>query len=85
MTATAVLFFLTPASFAQTRTDWHFWAAADGLKESYSRTMSIGADGCLYIRHGAVTSRTVMDGYNVVQTPEARRGTAIVWSRWARI
>jgi hypothetical protein len=50
-----LLFLLVaPGSFAQSRSDWHFWTAADGLKESYSRKMSIGTDGRLWIRHGSI-------------------------------
>jgi signal transduction histidine kinase/CheY-like chemotaxis protein/ligand-binding sensor domain-containing protein len=83
--AAAVLVFLTPESSGQSRSDWHFWTAADGLKESYSRRMSIGADGRLWVRHGTVSAMSVLDGYTVVQIPEARRGSAIDWNRLARI
>src|SRR5271170_3667897 len=47
--------------------------------------MSLGADGRLWVRHGAVGSISVLDGYTVVQIPEARLGSAIGWSRLARI
>jgi signal transduction histidine kinase/ligand-binding sensor domain-containing protein/ActR/RegA family two-component response regulator len=77
--------FLTPESFGQSRSDWHFWTAADGLKESYSRRMSIGEDGRLWVRHGAVNAMSVLDGYTVVQVPEVRIGTAIDWNRLARV
>jgi signal transduction histidine kinase/CheY-like chemotaxis protein/ligand-binding sensor domain-containing protein len=83
--ATAVLVSLPSTSYSQTRSDWHFWTAADGLKESYSRRMSIGADGRLWVRHGAVGAMSILDGYTVVQIPEARRGSAIDWNRLARI
>ena len=43
LSATAGLLLATSASFAQSRSDWHFWTAADGLKESYSRKMSIAS------------------------------------------
>jgi len=79
------LAFLTPHSDCQTRSDWHFWTAADGLKESYSRRMSLGADGRLWVRHGAVNAMSVLDGYSVIQIPEARRGSAIDWNRLARV
>jgi signal transduction histidine kinase/CheY-like chemotaxis protein len=85
MSAAAVFVFLTPESYCQSRSDWHFWTAADGLKESYSRRMSIGADGRLWVRHGAVTAMSVLDGYSVIQIPEARRGSTIDWNRLARV
>lgn len=85
MSTTAVLVFLTPESQCQSRSDWQFWTSADGLKESYSRQMSIGADGRLWVRHGAVNAMSVLDGYTMIQIPEARRGSAIDWNRMARI
>jgi hypothetical protein len=47
--------------------------------------MSIGADGRLWVRHGAVNAMSVLDGYTVIQIPEARRGSEIDWNRMARI
>ena len=85
MSTTAVLVFLTPESRCQSRSDWQYWTSADGLKESYSRKMSIGADGRLWVRHGAVNAMSVLDGYTVIQIPEARRGSEIDWNRMARI
>jgi signal transduction histidine kinase/CheY-like chemotaxis protein/ligand-binding sensor domain-containing protein len=85
LSATAVLLLATPGSFAQSRSDWHFWTAADGLKESYSRKMSIGADGRLWVRHGAVSAMSVLDGYKVAGVPEPRIGSTINWNRLARV
>jgi signal transduction histidine kinase/CheY-like chemotaxis protein/ligand-binding sensor domain-containing protein len=79
------LLFATTGIFAQSRADWHFWSAAGGLKESYSRKMSIGADGRLWVRHGAVSAMSVLDGYTVVGVPEPRLGPTISWNRLARI
>jgi hypothetical protein len=79
------LLLAAPGAFAQSRSDWHFWTAADGLKESYSRKMSIGADGRLWVRHGAVTGISILDGYTVTGIPDPRRGATIVWNRLARI
>jgi signal transduction histidine kinase/CheY-like chemotaxis protein/ligand-binding sensor domain-containing protein len=47
--------------------------------------MSIATDGRLWIRHGAVTGMSVLDGYTVAAVPDPRRGSTIVWSRLARI
>jgi signal transduction histidine kinase/CheY-like chemotaxis protein len=85
ISAVVVCVFLSPESICQTRSDWHFWTEADGLKESYSRKMSIGADGRLWVRHGSVSAMSVLDGYAVAQIPEARLGSAIVWNRMARV
>jgi signal transduction histidine kinase/CheY-like chemotaxis protein len=85
LSAAAVLLSTIPGSFAQSRSDWHFWTASDGLKESYSRRMSIGSDGRLWVRHGAVSSMSVLDGYKVSGVPDPRRGSTIVWNRLARI
>jgi len=82
---TAALLFATPCSYGQARSDWRFWTAADGLKESYSRKMSIGADGRVWVRHGAVSSISVLDGYTIAQVPEPRKGSAINWNQAARI
>jgi len=85
LSAAAVLLLTARGSFAQSRSDWHFWTAADGLKESYSRKMSIGADGRLWVRHGAVNAMSVLDGYSIAGIPEPRRGSTIDWNRMARI
>ncbi len=75
----------TPGLFAQSQSDWRFWTAKDGLKESYSRKMSLGADGRLWVRHGAVSSISVLDGYKVTAIPEPRLGSTIDWNRLAHI
>src|ERR1035437_4426805 len=85
MSTTAVLVFLTPESRCQSRSDWQYWTSADGLKESYSRKMSIGADGRLWVRHGTVNAMSVLDGYNVTGVPEPRRGSTIVFSQIGRV
>lgn len=84
LSAAAGLLLAVPG-FAQSRSDWHFWTAADGLKESYSRKMSIGADGRLWVRHGAVNAMSVLDGYTVTGVPEPREGARIDFKRLARI
>jgi len=85
LAAAVALLFASRGSFAQSRSDWHFWTAADGLKESYSRKLSLSADGRLWVRHGAVTAMSVLDGYTIAGVPEPRRGSTIDWNRLARI
>src|SRR5882724_7145495 len=70
---------------AQSRNDWRFWTAADGLKESYSRRMSIGADGRLWVRHGAVDGLSVLDGYSIALVPEVRQAKSFEWAQVARV
>jgi len=47
--------------------------------------MSIGADGRLWVRHGAVNAISVLDGYTVSRVPEPRLGSTIDWNQLARI
>ena len=44
---------------------WRFWTVADGLPESYTFSLGLGADGSLTARHGAVRYMSVLDGYVV--------------------
>src|SRR6266404_431199 len=64
-------FFVTPAT-AQRYMAWRFWTAADGMKESYSRSISLGAGGRIWVRHGAARGVSVLDGYSVLQVPDPR-------------
>src|SRR5258708_4023503 len=65
---------------------WRFWTAADGLKESYSRSLSLGAGGRVWVRHGAAFGVSVLDGYAVTQVPEPSAAVVdIDWSRFAGI
>ncbi len=76
---------LATSGAAQSRNDWRFWTAADGLRESYSRRISVSADGRVWIRHGSVSSMSVMDGYAVAQVPEIRGGVMREWAHTERI
>src|SRR5437764_3634091 len=79
-----LIWIISPA-FSQVRTDWRFWTAEDGLKESYSRKISLGASGRVWVRHGAVPGISVLDGYAVAQVLEPRTGTDIDWARLAAV
>ena len=61
--------FTGPGALAQSRLDWRVWTAAAGLKETYVRRIAMGADGRLWVRHGAVDAISVLDGYEVAQIP----------------
>src|SRR5260370_20848333 len=76
---------VTPA-LSQHHMPWRFWTATDGLRESYSRSISLGATGRVWVRHGAAGGVSVLDGYSVTQVPEPRgAGIDIDWSRFAGI
>src|SRR5437764_11168720 len=64
--------------------DWRFWTAADGLRESYTRLIAVGADGRIWMRHGAVDAMSILDGFTVTRIPEARSGQHLDWARLAR-
>jgi hypothetical protein len=64
---------------------WRFWTAEDGLAESYTRKIAIGVDGRVRLRHGAVSSMSVLDGYRISLVPEPRTSTSIDRGRLARV
>src|ERR1700676_4165007 len=53
--------------------DWRFWTSADGMRESYTRLISMGADGRIWMRHGAVDAMSIFDGFAVTLHPGASR------------
>jgi hypothetical protein len=59
------------ARVAQDRNMWRFWTLSDGMQESYSYSLGLGAGGSVTIRHGAVGFMSVLDGYGVVRLPDA--------------
>ena len=64
---------------------WRSWGVRDGLSETYSYTMSMMPDGSVYIRHGAVPSMSVFDGYGVTRIPEPRGNTRPDWPSTKRV
>src|SRR5436305_1091558 len=90
MRATKYVFLLSaiaalPSVLAESQSAWRVWTTEDGLAESYTRRVSIGADGRVILRHGAVPNASILDGYTVVQIPEARTVADIDWARLARV
>ena len=51
---------------------WRSWGVREGLAETYSYAVSMTPDGSAYIRHGAVLSMSVFDGYGVTRIPDPR-------------
>src|SRR3982751_5524272 len=90
MRATKYVFLLSaiaalPSVLAESHSAWRVWTTEDGLAESYTRKVSIGVDGRVILRHGAVPNASILDGYSVAQIPEARTAPDIDWGRLARI
>jgi signal transduction histidine kinase/CheY-like chemotaxis protein len=79
------LLFGAPYGFSQPRSpEWRFWTQADGLAESSIRCVGSAPDGRIWLRHGAVDSMAVLDGYGVVRLPEMRTGSIADWGLRAR-
>jgi len=64
---------------------WRFWTAADGLVESYGQSIDVAPDGSVWMRHGAVPSMSVLNGYSVHRIDEPRRNAAVNWLLLARV
>jgi signal transduction histidine kinase/CheY-like chemotaxis protein len=56
---------------------WRSWTAADGLKETYSFSLSVSADGKICVRHGAVPFLSLLDGYSISKIPDPREAQRI--------
>ena len=70
---------------AQDSERWRYWTASDGLRESYSYSLSLDPGGKAWVRHGAVNEMSVLDRYGVVRLPEPRSGERINWESNARV
>ncbi len=82
----AVLVTCTAAGLlrADDRPLWRSWGVRDGLAETYTYRLSVTPDGAAYIRHGAVRSMSIFDGYSVTQIPEPRQNAQPHWPSEAR-
>ena len=56
---------------ADDRSLWRSWGVGDGFTETYSYVVS-ATEGRAYIRHGAVSSMSLFDGYGVTRIPDPR-------------
>jgi len=81
----AVLFAGALAVNAQQPEKWRFWTAADGLRESYTYSLSQDPADRVWARHGAVHEMSVFNGYTVSRLPEPRDGERINWESNARV
>jgi signal transduction histidine kinase/CheY-like chemotaxis protein len=79
------LLFGVPGAFSQQLgPEWRFWTHSDGLAESSIRCVGSAPDGRIWLRHGAVGSMAVLDGYGIVRLPEMRADSIIDWGLRAR-
>src|ERR1041384_7456067 len=62
---------------AADQTGWRFWTAADGMQESYSFSLTVGPNGKVCVRHGAVPFLSVLDGYGVTRIPDIRKTASV--------
>ena len=76
----AIWIFCCATALAQEQAGWRFWDRSDGFEESYTRAVSIDYQGRLWIRHGAVQSLSLLDGYSVTRLPEPRAGPVESWA-----
>ena len=69
---------------AQDHDPWRFWTVSDGLQETFSYSLSVGPGGLVTVRHGAVRSMTVLDGYGINRLPDPHRLGSTDWSGCGR-
>jgi hypothetical protein len=62
---------------------WRSWGVRDGFTETYSYALS--AEGSAYIRHGAVPSMSVFDGYAVSRILDPRGNSHPDWTSTKRV
>jgi signal transduction histidine kinase/DNA-binding response OmpR family regulator len=64
---------------------WRSWGARDGFAETYSYAVSMMPGGSAYVRHGAVSSMSVFDGYGVTLIPDPRGNAQPDWPSTKRV
>src|ERR1700761_6950436 len=70
---------------ADQRSWWRSWSVRDGFAETYSFAINLTPEGHLLVRHGAVPSMSVFDGYNVSRIPDPRGDTQPDWPATKRV
>src|SRR5258707_4972608 len=64
---------------------WRSWGVRDGFTETYSYAVSRTPEGGAYIRHGAVLSMSLFDGYGVTRIPDPRGNAQPDWPSTKRV
>jgi len=57
---------------AQNPPSWRFWDVTDGLKESYTRSLTVDTSGQVWVKHGDVDTMSVLDGYGLAKVSVSR-------------
>jgi signal transduction histidine kinase/CheY-like chemotaxis protein len=70
---------------ADDRLLWRSWGVRDGFTETYSYALSVTPEGNAYIRHGAVPSMSLFDGYGVTRLPDPRGNAQPDWPSTKRV
>ena len=65
---------LAPLARGQRYSDWRVYRASDGLPESACVSVSIGANGKVFVKHVDVDSISELDGYSITSFPAPEIG-----------
>ena len=57
------------AGWAEEAAAWRSWSVADGFTEAFVRTIVVGPDANVWLKHGRVDSMDFLDGYRVHGIP----------------
>jgi len=64
---------------------WRSWSGRNGLGETYSYNVSRMPGASAYIRHGAIPSMTVFDGYGFTRKPDPHGSAQPDWPSTKRV
>src|SRR5579864_3489233 len=70
----AVFVALAPLARAQRYLDWRIYHASDGLPESACVSVSVGANGRIFVKHVDLESISELDGYSITSFPAPEIG-----------
>ena len=70
---------------AEESSRWRTWSGSDGLQETFSSRVSVTPGGSVWVRHGAITTMSVLDGYGIVHMPDPRQASVPYWPTTARV
>ena len=67
--------------WAQSPASWRFWDVNDGMKESYTRSLTVDPSGRVWAKHGDVDALSVLDGYGLARLPVSRPAGRVYGTR----
>lgn len=65
---------LAPLAWGQRYSDWRVYRASDGLPESGCVSVSLGANGRVFVKHADLDSISELDGYSITSFPSPEIG-----------